>query len=185
MKKIILSAIILMVFSSLNAQSRLNIGAGYFGQTVTHPGIVLEMEYETTLSSTMSLPFRVDLGMYTHPRNHHGLFIDANFGFRRYFKSGLFLEQSIGIGVLGSAINTDVFTLDDNGTVSDASKLNSLQLMPSLTLGIGYNLTKNNEDALTLIWLRPKISWQIPHKTTASFSPALQLGFTHQVKRRK
>jgi hypothetical protein len=183
MKKIILNAVIIMVFGSLNGQSRLNVGAGYFGQTITHPGVVLEMEYETSINKTMSLPFRVDLGVYSHPRNHNGLFVDVNYGFRRYYKSGLFLEESIGIGVLGSAINTDVFVVDDNGTVSDGSKVNSLQLMPTLTIGIGYNITKKKEDALTLIWLRPKVSWQIPHKTTASFSPALQFGFTHQIKR--
>ena len=182
MKKLILSIIVIMSFTTVNAQSRLNFGAGYFGQTVTHPGIVLEIEYETNVTSTMSLPFRLDLGFYHHPRNHNGLFIDANYGMRRYFKSGLFLEQSIGIGVLGSALNTNVFTVDDNGNVSEGSKLNGLQLMPSLTLGIGYNLSKKNDNSRNIIWLRPKIVWQFPHKTTASYSPALQLGFTHQIK---
>ena len=171
-----------MSISSANAQ--LNFGAGYFGQTVTHPGIVLEMEYETYKSSTMSLPFRVDLGFYSHPRNHMGLFLDINYGFRRYFDSGLFLEESIGIGVLGSALNDAVFKVDENGIVSEGSKLNPPQLMPSLTLGIGYNLTNKNENSMNLIWLRPKISWQIPHKTTASFSPALQIGFTHRFNKK-
>ena len=184
MKKIILSIIISTTLISLNAQSRINIGGGYFGQTVTHPGIVIEMEYETNVSSTMSLPLRVDLGFYNHPRNHTGLFIDANYGFRRYYKSGLFLEESIGIGVLGSAINTDVFKVDDNGVVSETSKLNPLQLMPSITLGIGFNLTKSNEKSMNLIWIRPKISWEYPHKDTASFSPALQIGFTHQIMKK-
>lgn len=182
MKKILLSAIGIMLLSSLNAQSRLNIGGGYFGETITHPGLVFEMEYETNVSPTMSLPFRLDLGFYSHPRNHNGLFIDASYGFRRYFKSGFFLEESIGIGVLGSAINTDVFTVDENGNVSEGSKLNAPQFMPSLTVGIGYNLTKKNENSLNLIWLRPKIYWQFPHKTTASYSPALQIGFTHQIR---
>ena len=54
--------------------------------------------------------------------------------------------------------------------------------MPSLTLGIGYNLTDKSENTSNLIWLRPKLSWEYPHKTTASFSPALQIGFTHQIK---
>lgn len=171
-----------MSLSSLNAQSRLNIGAGYFGHTITHPGVVVELEYETYVSSTMSLPFRLDVGFYHHPRNRNALFLDVNYGFRRYFKSGLFIEQSIGIGILGSALNTDVFAVDDDGNVSEGSRLNEPQFMPSLTVGIGYNLTKNKENTLNLIWLRPKISWEIPHKTTANFSPALQIGFTHQIK---
>jgi hypothetical protein len=184
MKKILLSIIIGLSFSSLHAQSRLNMGGGYFGQTITHPGIVFEIEYETNVSTNMSLPLRLDLGFYHHPRNHDGLFFDVNYGLRRYFKSGLFLEESIGIGVLGSAINTNVFSVDHNGIVSEGSKLNPLQFMPSLTLGIGYNLSNKNKESLNLIWLRPKILWQYPHKTTASFSPAIQIGFTHQIMRK-
>jgi hypothetical protein len=184
MKKTLLSLVMIISFGNIYSQSRLNIGGGYFGHTITHPGMLLEMEYETNISPTLSLPLRVDVGYYSHPRNRNGLFIDAHYGFRRYFKSGLFLEESIGIGVLGSALNEDVFTVDGNGVVSETTKLNPLQFTPSLTLGIGYNLTRNEEKSLKLIWLRPKISWEIPHKTTASFGPALQLGFTHQIRKK-
>lgn len=182
MKNLILSMTMMMALSLISAQSRINVGGGYFGHTITHPGLVFEMEYETNISSTMSLPFRIDLGFYTHPRNHNGLFLDFNYGFRRYFKSGLFLEQSFGLGVLATALNNDVFTVDKDGKVSETSKLNTPQLTPTVTLGLGYNITKQKENSLNLIWLRPKITWEIPHKTNASFSPALQIGFTHQIK---
>ena len=184
MKKILIYIIASLAFSTLSAQSRLLIGGGFFGQTITHPGLVFEMEYETNVSETMSLPLRFDLGFYNHPRNHTGLFLDVHYGFRRYFKSGLFLEESIGIGVLGSRINTDVYNVDDNGVVSEGSKLNQPQFMPSLTLGIGFNLTRDSQKPMNILWIRPKIAWEYPYKTTASFSPSLQIGYTHQLTKK-
>ena len=183
MKKIYLTIIMLTaIITSSKAQTRINIGGGYFGQTATHPGIVLEYEMERMYSEKASLPVRFDAGFYSHPRNHYGIFADVSIGFRRYFKSGLFLEESIGIGVLETAINSDgIYSVDDNGNVTEVSGFNPPDLMPSITLGIGYNLTKGSSTQ-NLLWFRPKIYWQYPHKTSSTFNPAIQLGFTHTIK---
>lgn len=183
MKKLYIIALsILAVATGAFAQTNFNIGGGYFGQTVTHPGIVLEAELEKTFSDRASIPIRVDLGFYVHPRNHYGLFLDLNAGFRRYFESGLFLEESIGIGILQPFLHSDgVFQVDESGIVSEASRVNPPDLMPSLTLGLGYNLTKDSGKQ-NLIWLRPKIYWQMPYKTTSTYNFAVQVGFTHTIK---
>ena len=185
MKKIyflLVALVIISVSPEITAQTNINVGGGYFGHTVTHPGVVFELERERMFSENASLPVRLDLGFYVHPRNHTGLFLDLNFGFRRYFKSGLFLEESVGIGILQSFLHSDaVYQVDEGGRVSEASRAYSPDFMPSLTLGIGYNLTKG-AGTQNLIWLRPKLYWQVPHKTTATFHPALQLGFTHTIK---
>ena len=185
MKKIVLFtalSVIISISGTAFSQTHMNLGAGYFGQTVTYPGIVLEFEMEKMHSDKASLPFRVDLGVYVHPRNHYGLFADVNFGFRRYFHSGLFLEEAIGLGVLQSIVHSDgVFQVDENGNVSEGSGAYSPDLMPSLTLGIVYNLTQS-KGKQNLIWVRPKLYWQFPHKTTALYNPALQVGFTHTIK---
>ena len=182
MKNIFLIIALLITGINLSfSQTNKNVGAGYFGHTGTHPGVVLEYEIEKMYSKKASLPIRADIGVYSHPRNHVGLFVDLNVGFRRYFKSGIFLEESIGIGALGTFLNSDgVFKVDDIGNVSDGSRFIAVDLMPSLTLGIGFDLTKNR-DRKTLIWLRPKIFWQYPHKTTSTFHPAIQLGLTYKL----
>lgn len=186
MKRIILISILLTaLFPLLHAQSNTKLGLGYFGHTITHPGIVLEYEWEKQFSEAASLPIRIDAGFYSHPRNHNGVFIDFNYGFRQSFKSGLFLEESIGIGLLGTILNADgVFTVDESGQVAEVSPWNVLDIMPSLTLGIGYNLTKNQEFQ-TLIWFRPKISWQYPHKTSSTFNPILQIGISRTISHKE
>lgn len=179
--KPVISTILLLVLLSpgLRAQTRLNLGGGYFGQTLSHPGLVLELELEQSFSERISLPFRFDMGAYVHPRSHYGLFLDASFGFRQYFKSGLFLEEGVGAGIFQSWLHSDqVYEVDDAGRVSETSRINPSDFIPSVTLGLGYNLSGNSEKR-NLIWLRPKVYWQVPHKTTSTYNFALQLGFTH------
>lgn len=180
MKKILVLACVILSLGAFGQMNK-NIGGGYFGHTLTHPGIVLEFELEKKITEKMSLPFRFDLGYYRHPRNHDGLFFDFNFGSRRYFENGLFIEQSIGIGFLETIMNEDVFEVDDNGTVTSVSKFNEPDFMPSITLGLGYNMTKSKE-TLNALWIRPKIFWQVPHKSSAVFHPVVQFGFTHGLK---
>ena len=101
MKKIYITIIgIFVALNGLDAQTHVNIGGGYFGKHGTYPGLVLEAELEHMFSEKASLPLRIDMGLFVQPRHSTGLFLDLNAGFRRYFKSGLFLEESVGFGVL-------------------------------------------------------------------------------------
>lgn len=183
MKKIYILLIGLIILSGPSfAQKNTNLGIGYFGQNITHPGFVLEFEHEQFFSEKVSLPVRVNLGFYNHPRNHQGFFCDVNYGFRQHFNSGLFLEESIGFGILQSRLNSDgVYEVDENGSLADASRYYSPDFMPSLTLGIGYKLS-NDQGSGNTIWMRPKLFWQLPHKTSALYNAAIQVGFTHTFK---
>ncbi|MFC2090365.1 hypothetical protein ACFLT1_06270 [Bacteroidota bacterium] len=180
--KLYILAIIIMAFSTtIKAQTNINIGGGYHGHFLTHPGAVLEIESERVFSEKASLPIRLDVGLYSHPRNHTGLFMDLNFGYRKYLKSGFFFEESVGIGVLQSFLNSDdVYEVDESGNMSESSRAMPIDLLPSITLGLGYNLSKDGTNR-NLIWMRPKIAWQIPHKISSLYHISLQIGFTHTI----
>lgn len=182
MKRIyILIIIAVAAYSSAIGQSNFNVGAGYFGHTVTYPGFVIEAEWESILTDKASIPLKVDLGTYFHKRYHIGVFADVNYGFRQYFKSGFYLEESIGVGVLMSYLSNDAtYEVTDAGEVKETSGFSSVDFMPSITLGLGYNVTKNREVA-NYIWLRPKLFWQYPHKTTSTYNIALQVGYSHTI----
>lgn len=178
-KQYIICLTLLALFTGLQAQRNINLGGGYFGHTLTHPGVVLEAEMEFLYSEVASIPVRLDLGFFVHPRNQTALFLDLNTGMRHYFKSGLFLEESIGIGILQSFLHSDgVYKVDESGSVSEASRVNPIDFMPSVTLGIGYNLTRDS-DKRNLIWIRPKVYWQLPHKLKSTYNFSLQIGYTH------
>ena len=178
MYKIYLSLpFLLLSFFASFGQSHLNIGTGYFGHTITHPGIVLELEKETFFTNKASIPVRIDLGFFNHPRNHTGIFADANIGFRRHYQSGLFLEESIGIGIFEGILNSDgVFEVNQEGIVSESSRWMAPDFMPSVTLGAGYTFNEK-----VSVWVRPKLYWQIPHKTSSTWNPVLQVGFSYRM----
>jgi len=182
MKKIYITITgIFTALLGLDAQLNVNIGGGYFGKHATYSGLVLEAEVEHMFSEQASLPLRLDMGFYVHPRQSTGIFLDLNAGFRRYFKSGFFLEESVGVGVLETFLHSDAgYTIDDSGSVSEDSRANPPQFMPSITLGVGYNLTQGSGKQ-NLIWLRPKVYWEVPHWELSTYSFAIQLGFTHTI----
>ena len=53
--------------------------------------------------------------------------------------------------------------------------------MPSVTAGAGYNFSKN-DDGADLIWVRPKIYWDLGFRGLNLPYWALQIGFTHTFK---
>lgn len=174
-------ALLLSVTISIHAQSDINLGGGYFGHTLSHPGVVLEAEIVSTMSTNAALLARAGLGIYTHPRHDVGAFLEVDYGIRRQFQSGLFLEETIGLGVLASWLNSDgVYAVADDGTVAAAGRRNPVDLMPSVSVGIGYNYV-DSSSVSNLIWVRPKLYWRFPHKRTSTFVPVIQVGITRTI----
>ena len=175
--------IIIALFISLSAwsQDRLNLGAGYFGHFITHPGIVVQAEREFAYGTKASLPMGVNLGFYAHPRNHYGLFMDLQTGFRYYTPSGIFLEEMVGVGILQSFLHSDaVYTVSEEGEVGEGSRSYAPDFMPSVQLGLGYRFG-DEEARRSMIWLRPKFYFQLPHKGLTTYHLAVQLGYTYSI----
>lgn len=173
----------LTVVSVALVQADLNLGGGYFAHVLSHPGFLVEAEVESTGSTGVSLLARAGLGAYVQPRYHAGMLIDASTGMRREFDSGLFIEETIGFGVLLSALNSEgVYTVADDGTVSEAGRMNPIDLTASAGIGIGFRFPTKSGASL-LVWARPKIFWQFPHKHTSTFNPILQVGVSRSVTR--
>ena len=184
-KTLLIISIIAGLSLSLKAQDNIKIGGGYFGQTGTYPGLVFEFEKEKMYSDKASVPLRIDIGFYYHKRHTTGVFAEVNYGFRRYFKSGLFIEESIGFGILQTMLSADaVYQVDDNGDITESNRFNKPDFMPSISFGLGYDLAKGS-DGKTLIWFRPKLYWQYPERLSSVFTPSLQVGFTKTINARK
>lgn len=182
MKKIlIILAIAIGIQSQLAAQTRLNAGIGYYGENAIHPGLVLEFELEKTHSALFSLPLRGNLGYHSNP-DYHAFSIDIHKGFRKYFDSGLFLEQSLGVGVIAKSYKVDTHWYYDQ-FLSPVMHGGGLVwgFMPSVTLGAGYNLAKEKEGA-RLLWIRPKIYWDLGSRGLELPYFAMQIGYTHTFK---
>jgi len=169
------------IFLAANGQTHLNGGIGYYGENVTHPGVVLEFEYERYFSEGFSLPLRADIGFHINPE-YNAYTIDIHKGFRKYFNSGLFLEQSLGVGVIAKSYKGDDYWYYDQYFANIPHGNSTVWgFMPSVTFGAGYNLSKE-EEAARLIWIRPKIYWDLGFRGLELPYAALQIGYTHTFK---
>jgi hypothetical protein len=171
-----LGLLALLSTPTAQAQKRTNLGLGYFGETLTHPGIVAHLEVEKKQSERVATLLGTNLSVYLHRRNHLGILLDGHTGLRRYYKSGFFTEQYLGLGVMLSFYQGDgVFQRDENGNIRRVSSFANPDIIPSVTLGLGYNLGHRQQKA-TLLYLRPKIYWQIPFNNLALPHLGLQAG---------
>jgi hypothetical protein len=181
MKKLILIWIALAaIHLHIKAQTRISAGAGYYGENVINPGIVLEFETEKFHAESFSLPLRADLGVHSNS-DYTAITLDIHKGFRKYFPSGLFLEQSVGVGVITKSYKGDYWYIDKYLMPVPHGNQAVLGFMPSVTAGAGYNFSKNDEGA-DLIWVRPKIYWDLGFRGLNLPYWALQIGFTHTFK---
>ena len=166
---------------NINAQSNLNAGIGFIGGSNGQSGLVLEFEYEKMYTDDFSLPLRLDVGMISH-QDYNSLVIDIHKGFRKYFKSGFLVEQSLGLGLLSMSNKTGYdWYKDDYGHVLRYGDNAVWGLIPSVTLGAGYNLTAK-KGTLNMIWIRPKIYWNLAFESLDTPSAQVQFGFTKNFK---
>ena len=181
MKKIILILILVAGIASFAyGQTHLNAGLGYYGENFVNPGFVLEFEYEKMRTEDFSLPLRGDLGYFSTP-DYNAFTIDIHKGFRKYFASGLVVEQSLGLGVIAKKYMTDYWYNDQFFNSIPHGNTLVWGFMPSVTAGLGYNFSKNKEGT-DLLWIRPKVYWDLGFRELHLPYFALQIGFTHTFK---
>lgn len=182
MKKIVLIWVALVAIHMIsNAQTRISAGAGYYGESAVNPGLVLEFEYEKFHTALFSLPLRADLGFHS-TADYSAITLDMHKGFRKYFASGLFLEQSLGLGLISKSFKDSEYWYQDQYDNSIAHGNQAiLGFMPSVSAGAGYNFSKKEQGA-DLIWVRPKIYWDLGFRGLHLPYWALQIGFTHTFK---
>ncbi|HEX8349305.1 MAG TPA: hypothetical protein VF598_05045 [Hymenobacter sp.] len=161
---------------------RAAVTVGYFGETITHPGLFAGYEHNLRPQKRYQLLLAATLGGYVHRRNHAGLFSEVGLGQRLHFRSGFFLEQSIGIGYLHTFLNGGpIYEVNDKGEVSESKNLGRPHLMPSISLGFGWNVA-HSEKLPLLVFIRPRAFWQYPFNRYALPHLALQAGITKVIR---
>ena len=178
MKKFILICFAMLgIQQSMPAQSHFSFGLGYFGKNLDNAGLVVQFEYEKFHAGSVSLPLRANLGHFSNP-DYQALFIDFHKGFRKHFSGGLFIEQSLGAGLITKKYNTGMWYVDKYAQSVLHNNQSTWGFMPSVTAGVGYNFGKNNKGD-DLLWIRPKVYWDLGFRALYLPYWALQIGFTH------
>ena len=153
----------------------------YYGETLSHPGVMLGAVFLPVHSPSYrhALLVRPQLGWYLHPHNHHGLFVDAELGYR--FRAdrkakGFTTNVQAGLGYHHSFVTGLVYTREGDEILARRDR-GRPTFMPSGSLGLGYDLS-----ARALAPVEPFVQLQMfgryPFNGYTLFGFAVQVGVT-------
>lgn len=168
---------------SLQAQDDLNynVGSAYYGDGLSNPGLMLELEREKFQSSNFSFLYRADLG-YFYAGDYQAAFLELQHGYRYHFSSGLYFDQTLGLGILDTWFDTDApFLYHDFVGYTNVNPNGNLTLAPSVSVGLGYSFNSVNKSARS-IWIRPKAYWNQGFSRLHHPFFVVQLGFSITLK---
>lgn len=184
MRIFIITILLCYSFIGFSQDAELNkasLSIGYFGETVSHPGFQVGLEYYPFSSNRHEIILGVAAGGFVHKRNNTSYFVRIQSGQRIYFKSGLFFEQFLGVGYLRQYVQGgELYEVLPNGAVVEIHKSGDSKFMPSIALGLGYNF---KSDALSRfsVFVRPEIFWIAPFNGYYLTSFALNLGVNFKI----
>jgi len=180
MKRIFFFSILLIFYFTITAKSQneITLGIGYFGETIFHPGLVAQVEYDKFLTNKISIPIRTDIGYYIHKRNHQAIFSELITGIRWHFLPRWHAGLNAGVGLMASWHHSDdgVFIVDNSGNISRTTSFAGLDFMPSTGFEFAYKIKEGSKN--NYIWLRPKAFWQMNVNERALFHFALEIGYS-------
>ena len=155
--------------------------AAYFGETITHPGLTVGLEYTFWEGRKINLVSSVNLGGYIHPRHHKAMFLELQGGLRRISSYGLYFDFLIGAGYFHTWADGDVYVANDQGDVEEISNVGRPHLMTNLALGIGWDFYKKGSLPLKL-FLHVKPLFIYPVNQNLLIQGAIVAGGTWQLK---
>ena len=124
--------------------------ANYFGETVLHGGATVGAEAYLMERGSYKMILAPNIGWYLHPRNHHGAFVDLQWGGRLTADFGLFGDAFLGLGYFHRFPDGDIYQVEEDGTLDGQANTGNPNLMGSAYLGVGWDLEKNGVAPLNL-----------------------------------
>lgn len=114
--------------------------------TPVHPGLQAGTEFRWKEGRRFSLYPTVNLGYMFHRKLFQGLYVNVEVAFDVKTGFGLNLKSRLGLGYLHTFNTQQEYQFSDGIYESKADKGNS-RLMPSFTIGLGYNVNPGNTES--------------------------------------
>jgi hypothetical protein len=142
MKKISAICVFVTLCSIAIAQSKapppLSLSVAFFGETLSHPGISVNIEYGLLNAGSYSLSLAAETGWYVHPRNHSAFFLGGGISNRLSGSSPLWCDLALLGAYLSSVPDGEVYSRDANGLVAPAGAPVGNKLMVLARIGAGF-----------------------------------------------
>lgn len=142
-------------FAQSDFMEKKPISVGYFGHYGFHPGLKIGTQYDWKTwekqkekkkgpkVKTKSLFVSPQIGFYTHPGNHTGLLLNADFGYQRIKeKRGFYSAYSIGLGYLTQFNAGTTYVTDSNGSITAKKFASRAYFLPTLNMEFGQKVNE-------------------------------------------
>lgn len=138
-----------------------------------HPGITAGYEFHWKENSNWFQT--VKIGYFYHQFVQSGIQLYSDFGYRKTFKKGLFIDASICVGYLHSFILADQAKLNFGGNYETKNGVGRAQAMAGLTPGFGYRFQL--KDRMVSVFTNYQVWLQFPF--VPGYVPILPNGSVH------
>ena len=141
---------------------------GFFSKPV-HPGVQLGTEFHWKESKHFRLYPRINIGYMFHQNLFQGVYGNLELGIDYKFNFGLNVKTALGVGYLHTFSTRQEYQFKNGRYQAGADKGNS-RVMPSLSLGLGYNLKPHSHTSTEVFVLYQ--SW-IEYPYSPGFIPVM------------
>ncbi|WP_158655203.1 hypothetical protein [Flavivirga eckloniae] len=114
-----------------------------FLTTPIHPGIQIGTEFEGKTKNHWRFYPSISIGYMFHRKLFQGIYLNADLGIDYQTNFGINIKSKLGIGYLHTFATQQEFQFNGSKYESNSDRGNA-RLMPSFTLGLGYNLHKKD-----------------------------------------
>jgi hypothetical protein len=187
---------LLLTTIKINAQDSLvsdqrkikGLNISYFGEYLTHYGLKIGIEYPIwikekvkTKKSSKEIPKQKlifisgNIGGYFHKRNHIGIFVNSEIGYRKTRLRGFRYEFLIGLGYFHTFLQGDTYEVNDDGSVERIPLAGQANLMIPISAGIGYDFKFCYNKPFNL-YLKPGFFIQYPYNLAIAIRPTIEFG---------
>ena len=162
----------------------------YFGESITHPGLKFGFEFILSGKNAHTktngkivyrqLTISPNIGIYYHPRNHTGVFINSEIGYRIIRQKGLMAQISAGAGYQRTFLAAKTYKINEQGEIQRIYLAGSNQLMPCMNVTLGKVMKGGNRYIITYFG-RIGAFLQYPYNSMWLPSLVLELGIAFRV----
>lgn len=143
-------------------QAKNKLFVGYFGETISHYGLTAGVEHYAFQNEKYQIILSANAGAYVHIRNNSSIFLRTQWGQRYTSKSGVFVDNFLGLGYLHQFTNGgEIYEVLPNGAVVETPNTGKAMVMPSISIGTGYDFSKKTKSNL-IFYVRPELFWKAP-----------------------
>jgi hypothetical protein len=183
-----------LIFAQNDSTKRISFDFSYFGENLFQPGYKLGAEYElwaknktrtkrngNKIDKKYELLLTGNISNYVHFRNHIGLLLNSEIGYRYIRKKGFMYETSLGVGYLHTFLQGDTYKVTDDNEVKRVKFAGQSNFSWSFSFGIGkdYSFKQGKPWAWHIKYVR---FMQYPFGSGYIYHSAIELGVIHYLK---